>query len=123
MNKTKRREQSKGFTIVEIVVVVVVLSILSTIGYFAIQGWRTRTAQGEVSSDLNQAVSAMEAARTFSSGYPASIPTTFKASANVTVTLKTVTATSFCMEGASKVVPSVVYKATNTSKTPVSGTC
>jgi prepilin-type N-terminal cleavage/methylation domain-containing protein len=112
-----------GFTIVEVTTVIVIIGILVGITAFTISDYRKRTAQSEVASDLNSLVSAMEAARNFSAGYPTSIPSTFKASKNVTVTLRTATASTFCAEAASKVVTTVIYKASNTNKTPVAGTC
>ena len=121
--KRLQHKNNKGFTIVEVVTIIAVLGILATIGYFTISDWRIRTARTEVASDLNGVASAMESARTFSSGYPSSIPTTFKASPNVTVTLRSSSSTAYCAEAASKVIPSVVYKVTNANKTPLQGTC
>ena len=121
--KRLQHKNNKGFTIVEVITIIAVLGILATIGYFTISDWRLRTAKAEVTSDLNGVVSAMESARTFSSGYPASIPATFKASANVTVTLRSSSSTAYCAEAASKALPSVIYKVTNANKTPGQGTC
>lgn len=121
--KIKNKTHYKGFTIVEIMVIITVIGILAGIAVFSIGDWRARTAKGEVASDLNAVVSAMEGARTFSTGYPASIPTTFKASPNVTVTLKSSSSSAFCAEAASKVVTSVVYKVSSGNKTPAAGTC
>jgi type IV pilus assembly protein PilA len=113
----------RGFTIVEILIVITIIGILAGVTIFSVGGWRTRTAQNEVSSDLNGVATAMENARNFSAGYPNVIPTTFTASTNVTVTLKTSSATSFCAEAASKVVPTVVYRVSSTNKTPTAGIC
>lgn len=119
----RNKNKKAGFTVVEIMTVVTVIGILSAVMIFSVGNWRTRTAQAEVSSDLNAVVSAMEAARNFSSGYPATIPSTFRASQNVTVTLRSSTATTYCIEAASKVVTSVIYKVTNADKEPTAGTC
>ena len=121
--KRLQHKNTKGFTIVEVITVIVVLGILTTIGYFTISDWRLRTARAEVASDLNGVASAMESARTFSAGYPATIPTTFKASPNVTVTLRSSSSTAYCAEAASKVITTVIYKVTNANKTPTQGVC
>lgn len=121
--KRLQHKQNEGFTIVEVITIIAVLGILATIGYFTISDWRVRTARAEVASDLNGVASAMESARTFSTGYPSSIPTTFKASPNVTVTLRSSSSTAYCAEAASKAVTTVIYKVTNTNKTPTQGTC
>lgn len=121
--KIKNKQQRMGFTIVEIMVIIAVIGILAGITVFGIGDWRARTAKAEVASDLNAVVSAMDSARTFSTGYPASIPTTFKASPNVTITLKSSSSSAFCVEAASKAVTSIVYKVSSSNKTPVAGTC
>lgn len=121
--KIKNKKQYTGFTIVEIMVIITVIGILAGITVFSIGDWRARTAKAEVSSDLNAVVSAMESARTFSTGYPASIPTTFRASPNVTVTLRSSSSTAFCAEAASKAITSIVYKVSSGNKTPAAGTC
>ena len=123
MNARTQTKNTSGFTIIEVITVITVIGILIGITVFSIGNWRTRTAQNEVSSDLHNVASAMEAARNFSTGYPASIPTTFKASPNVTVTLKTSTSSTYCIEAASKVVTTVVYKVSNSNRTPAAGTC
>lgn len=123
MNAHKKTHKSSGFTIIEVVTVITIIGILAGLTVFGIGDWRKRTAQAEVASDLNSVASAMESARNFSTGYPASIPTTFKASVNVTVTLRSSTSSAYCAEAASKVVTTVVYKVSNANRTPAAGTC
>ena len=123
MRDFKTNKTSRGFTLVEIVVAIAIIGTLLGLTVFAIGNWRTRTAQNEVSSDLNSVSAAMEAARNFSTGYPATIPTTFTASRNVTVTLKSSSATAYCAEAASKVVPTVIYHVGSASRVPVAGAC
>lgn len=112
-----------GFTVIELLVVITVIGILAGIISISYSSWRTRTAQTEVSSDLNSVSSAMEDARNFSTGYPATLPTTYTPSSNVTTILKTSTATAYCAQATSTTITSVVYKVTNLNKTPVAGAC
>jgi type IV pilus assembly protein PilE len=112
-----------GFTIIEILVVITVIGILAGIVTLSYGTWRTRTAQAEVSSDLNSVAAAMENARNFSTGYPATLPSSYTPSANVTTILKTSTPTAYCAQATSTAVSTVVYNITNLSKTPVSGAC
>lgn len=119
----KRTVRQQAFTIVEVVTVIAVIGILTTITYFVIGDWRSRTAKAEVASDLNAVASAMESERTFSNGYPSSIPSSFTASPNVTVALVSSTSTTYCAQATSTAVSSVVYHVTNSDKTPAEGSC
>lgn len=114
---------SKGFTIVELAVVISVIGILAGITVFSIGNWRTRTAQGEVQNDLHAASTAMENARVFDNGYPLTLPASYTPSANVTVTLKTPTTTYYCIEGSSKAVTGVIYSIRSDNRTPMPTAC
>ncbi len=117
------RGYKRGFTIVELSVVIAIIGILVAISIVGYGAWRERTAKTEVQSDLKQAASAMENARNFDNGYPATLPNSFTASQNVTVTLAG-DANSFCIDGVSKVVPTIAYFINSTDhKDPVQGTC
>lgn len=116
----------KGFTIVELLIVIAVLGILAGISIGGYSQWRTTTAKQEVRSDLVGAATAMESARNFSNGYPLSLPSTFQKSAGVNLTYKVGGTTSaYCLNASSIKVPSVVYylSSANGNKTPAVGTC
>lgn len=112
-----------GFTIVELITVITVLGILIAITTFAIGNWRQETAENEVKSNLSSAASAMENARNFGNGYPGSLPSSFKESKNVQVTLKSSSTTAYCVEASSRDETSVVYRITNAMTSPTSGGC
>jgi len=78
--KTKRQF---GFTIVELMVVIVVIGILASISVVGYGAWQKRTTENVVKSDLTNAVAAMENARTFGNTYPATVPSTFTPSSGV----------------------------------------
>lgn len=99
-----------GFTIVELLVVVIVISVVTAITVIGYGAWQKNAREAQVKSDLSQAASAMEAARNFSEGYPSSIPATFSPSSDVEVTISpSSTLTSYCIDAKSLVTPSIVY--------------
>ncbi len=118
-------KQRKGFTIVELLVVIVVIGILTTIVIVSYGAWQTSTRTAQVKSDLTSAASAMEAARNFGSGYPSSLPSSITPSSGVTLTLTATAATSYCIDGGSTVDSSIQYYTDSLtgSKGPQTGTC
>ena len=102
-------EHKNGFTIVELLVIIVVVGVLAGITVVGYGAWRTRVAQAEVKSDLNGVYGAMENARNFGNGYPTSIPSSFQSSEGVTVTYVSGDAKSYCVEARSNAVNSVRF--------------
>lgn len=81
-----RNKKSNGFTIIELIVVIVVIGILSSIVIIGYGGWRRSTISTRVKSDLGGVSSAMEDSRTFTeNGYPEDVAalTTLKPSEGV----------------------------------------
>ena len=104
----KTRRQT-GFTIVELLTIIVVMGILLSLSVFAYGDWRLRTAQNEVKSNLIQFRGAMENARNFDNAYPSSIANvSYDASSTVSITL-TGGGTAYCAVGASTVRTTVIY--------------
>jgi prepilin-type N-terminal cleavage/methylation domain-containing protein len=114
----------RGFTIVELAVVIVVIAILATLVGVGWSGWRTSLAQKTVRSDVAVAGIAMENAKNFGNGYPTSLPTSYKSGKDVTVTYVSGDTQNYCIQGVSTIIGSVSYFIDTTNgKDPLLGTC
>lgn len=124
MKYTRKTFFSRGFTIVELTIVIIVIGILAGISVIGYGKWRESIAQKEVQSDLQMAAAAMENAKNFGTGYPDEIPETFKGSSNVSVSYYSGDNSSYCIDGVSVPNPSVHYFVDTTKgKGPIFGTC
>lgn len=78
INCSKSLVKSRGFTIVELLVVIIVIGILASIGIISYSGYQKTVTVAQLKSDLNGAATAMEDARNFGNSYPVSLPSTFE---------------------------------------------
>jgi len=123
-NTKKTVKRNHGFTMVEIVIVVVVIGILAGITIVSYGSWRKNISEGQVKSDLSGVASAMEGARNFGSTYPTSLPTNFKPSSDVTLTYKSGDAKTYCIEGTTARDASIIFRYDiSEKKEPQKGAC
>ena len=119
-----RTSHTKGFTIVELAVVIMILGILAGLVGVSWNGWQKRSAESEVKSDLAMAASAMESTKNFSNGYPSTLPTSIKSSENVSLQRVWGDSTKYCIQATNLNRTSVVfYIRNNQSGTAQSGSC
>ncbi len=115
---TAIRTKERGFTIVELIVVIVIIGILIAMGYIGLNGWRDHVAETEVKNDLQGVATAMGSARNWDSGYPVFTAETlfdgnvttrsiFTQSAQVTLRYARGTSQSFCIDASSLARPGI----------------
>lgn len=119
----KTNHKQHGFTIVELLIMIAVITILAGIVIFAFGSWRQRTAVAEVNSALSSVADGMKNARNFNNAFPTSIPTDVTINSGVTVTYISGTTSTYCVEGVSVAVPSVKMFISDKYQTPQYGTC
>ena len=103
--------------------VVTVLVILVGVTAFAIDGWRTRVARSEVQHNLLNVKTAMKDSRNYNGIYPGTVPSSFTPSSGVTVTVKSSSATDYCIEAVSNAEISIIYSIRANNGTPLVGGC
>lgn len=134
--KVRSKTHTSGFTLVELILVIVVIGILAAITIVGFGSWRTRTAETEVKSDASNLQAGMEDARNRSNTYPVFTVGTkfdgtnttkdiFSQSKYVEATYREGNSTYFCIDVQSKSITTVQMfldiRGGNT--TPQKGSC
>ncbi len=117
------KTHTRGFTIVEMLVVIVVVGILATLVVVGYGRWQEGLAREVVKNDLTQLAAAMESSRNFNNGYPASIPSNFNASDGVQMTYAYGDEKEYCVNAASKEYESLQFYVTSENKDVQEGSC
>ncbi|UTX51574.1 prepilin-type N-terminal cleavage/methylation domain-containing protein [Candidatus Saccharibacteria bacterium TM7i] len=116
-------EGRKGFTIVELTIVIAVIGILVAVGIIGYGPWQKSVRTNQVKSDLKSAAAAMEDARNFSNEYPASVGDVFSSGGDVQLTGGRMSSDTFCITGKSVKDSSIVFKVGAKSTDPAAGEC
>ena len=120
-----RRSLSKGFTIVELLIVVVVIAILAAITIVAYNGIRLRAETSALESDITTTLKKLELERNAETGtYDATILTPYIDTSHngITTKFRYATENSICIEATNQ-NDLTYFIDTRTSSQPQEGTC
>lgn len=113
-----------GFTIVEVIAVIVIIGILAGISVVGYGAWQRQLASSVLQSDLQGAYGAMENARTFDDTFPSAIPNTFQKQADVVLTFSSLSGDlQYCLTATHVGYPELSYYIASNQKTPTEGDC
>lgn len=119
MNSKTRAQQ--GFTIIELLTVIIVISILAGITVVSYVGWRERTTAAVLKNDLMTISAAMKRELQFNNAYPLSLPSAYTPSQDVSALWQSGgTPTTYCVEATSG---GITYHIRHTDSEPQNGAC
>lgn len=122
----KKHLKSVGFTIIELIIVIVIIGILSSIMYFIMSGWRVEAARTEVKNDLKNIEVELEGYRNFHNDYPTNLDQIdYEKTETVDVSYSyDATQGTYCINASSNVESSVQYFSdTSSDDSLAEGTC
>ncbi len=86
MKKNRSLKKIKGFSIVEILVVISVIGILAAISYVGYGAWQKSAKVTQIKNEFNMAAAAMENYRNFNDAYPLDVNTVYTPSQGTIIT-------------------------------------
>lgn len=123
MNKQSVRKRSRGFTIVELLIVIVVIAILAAITVIAFTGMQIRAEESKLQADLKNAATQLAIDYADTGTYPANYDNLPK-NEGTTYQYDLINGgTGYCITATSSRNGVPAFHTTSTNQTPQEGTC
>lgn len=117
-------KKQHGFTLVELLVVIVVIGILAAITLVSYNGTQQRASVAAMTTDLKNAADAFELAKVGVESYPTTMPSDYKPSAgNVLQATNTGNSTSYCINAYSTTKPTLRMYWDSINRSAQNGLC
>ncbi len=113
----------KGFTLIEVIIVIVVIALLAGIMFTGYGSYKKDAVITQIKSDLSSARVAMENYRNFNNYYPTSIPSTLDTSSSVTMSGGSADGKAYCIDEYINDNPSIKYYLSSSDPNPGEGGC
>ena len=101
--------KSRGYSLIELVVVITVIGILATITGVNYGDWQDTVTITQLKSDLTNIASAADSYRNFNNTYPVSIPSGIKVASSLTITGGSSDGKTYCYEATSSRASDITY--------------
>lgn len=123
-NKRPEAFFSRGFTIVELLIVIVVIGILAAIVIIAFNGVQKRATEASIESDLRNAATQMGLTKTETGSYPSGTdtPSNVRSSRDNTISYRSTTPDRYCLEASNPGYTDVTHHITQDG-TITAGAC
>jgi len=109
----KNRQRQYGFTIVELLIVIVVIAILAAITIVAYNGVTQRAVEVSLKSDLQNTARKLAIYHTDNGSYPGTLTDDLKAqSSNTSLFYESTSSTTFCLSATSSNAPTLAFRIT-----------